>query len=52
MPKASKNKKKEPLYPIQVVRAFERIRIDLVRSLLITKQNNQYIIIATDYLTR
>ena len=47
-----KTKRKEPLYPIQIGRAFERIRIDLVGPLLITKQNNHYIIVATDYLTR
>src|SRR5438552_18461315 len=52
MPKISKNKRKEPLHPIQIGQAFERIEIDLVRPLLITKQNNHYIIIATDYLTR
>ena len=45
-------KRKEPLYPIQVKWAFERIRINLVGPLTITKQNNQYIIVATDYLTR
>src|SRR5437762_13295507 len=50
--KRSKNKRKEPLHPIQVGRAFERIGIDLVGSLTITKQNNRYIIVATDYLTR
>ena len=50
--KRAKTKRKEPLHPIQVGRAFERIRIDLVGPLTITKQNNRYIIIATDYLTR
>ena len=52
MPKVSKNKRKEPLHPIQVGWAFERIGIDLVGPLTITKQNNRYIIVATDYLTR
>ena len=50
--KRAKMKRKELLYPIQVGRAFERIGIDLVGPLTITKQNNRYIIIATDYLTR
>src|SRR5437868_14270207 len=50
--KRAKTKRKEPLYPIQVGGAFERIRIDLVGPLTITKQNNHYIIVATDYLTR
>ena len=45
-------KRKEPLHPIQVGWAFERIWIDLVGPLTITKQNNHYIIVATDYLTR
>ena len=52
MPKVSKNEKKKPLHPIQVGWAFERIGIDLVGPLTITKQNNHYIIVATDYLTR
>src|SRR5438477_12563917 len=50
--KRAKTKRKEPLHPIQVGQAFERIGINLVGPLLITKQNNRYIIIATDYLTR
>src|SRR5438105_2852360 len=48
----AKMKRKKPLHPIQVERAFERIRIDLVGPFTITKQNNHYIIIAIDYLTR
>jgi hypothetical protein len=50
--KRGKSKRKEPLHPIQVGRAFERIGIDLVGPLPITNQNNRYIIVATDYLTR
>ena len=50
--KRGKGKRKEPLYPIQVRRAFERIGIDLVGPLPITKLNNRYIIVVTDYLTR
>jgi hypothetical protein len=50
--KRGKSKRKEPLHPIQIGRAFERIGIDLVRPLYITSQNNRFIIVATDYLTR
>lgn len=50
--KRGKSKRKEPLHPIQVGRAFERIGIDLVGPLPITARNNRYIIVATDYLTR
>src|SRR5260364_430098 len=50
--KRGKSKKKEPLHPIQVGRAFERVGIDLVGPLPITPRNNRYIIVATDYLTR
>src|SRR6185312_10518247 len=50
--KRQKSKRKEPLHPIQVGRAFERIGIDLVGPLPITARNNCYIIVATDYLTR
>ena len=50
--KREKGRRKEPLHPIQIGRAFERIGIDLVGPLPITTQNNRYIIVATDYLTR
>src|SRR5205085_9822478 len=50
--KRAKTKRKEPLHLIQVGQAFERIGIDLVGPLTITKQNNRYIIVANDYLTR
>src|SRR6185295_12486110 len=50
--KRLKGRRTEPLHPIQIGRAFERIGIDLVGPLPITKQNNRYIIVATDYLTR
>ena len=49
--KRQKGRRKEPLHPIQVERAFERIGIDLVGPLPITQQNNCYIIVTTDYLT-
>ena len=48
----SKAKRKEPLHPIKIGQAFERIGIDLVGPLPITTCNNRYIIVATDYLTR
>ena len=38
--KRQKGRRKEPLHPIQVGRAFERIGIDLVGPLPITQQNN------------
>ena len=47
-----KARRKEPLHPIKVGQAFERIGIDLVGPLPITARNNRYIIVATDYLTR
>ena len=50
--KRQKGRRKEPLHPIQIGRAFERIGIDLVGPLPKTDQNNRYIIVATDYLTR
>ena len=50
--KKLKTRRKELLNPIQVGRAFERIGIDLVGPLSITTQNNRYIIVATDYLTK
>ena len=50
--KRLKTRRKEPLHPIQVGRAFEQIGIDLVGPLSITTQNNRYIIVATDYLTK
>src|SRR5437588_7233132 len=50
--KRLKTRRKELLHPIQVGRAFERIGIDLVELLSITTQNNRYIIVAIDYLTK
>ena len=50
--KRQKGRRKEPLHPIQIGRAFERVGIDLVGPLPLTAQNNRYIIVATDYLTR
>ena len=50
--KRQKEKRKEPLHPIQIGRAFERVGIDLVGPLPLTAKNNHYIIVTTDYLTR
>src|SRR5260364_291160 len=50
--KRQKGRRKEPLHPIQIGRAFERVGIDLVGPLPLTAKNNRYIIVATDYLTR
>ena len=47
-----KSRRKEPLHPIKIGQAFERIGIDLVGPLPITTLKNRYIIVATDYLTR
>src|SRR5260363_61542 len=50
--KRQKRRRKEPLHPIQIGHAFERVRIDLVEPLPLTAKNNCYIIVATEYLTR
>jgi hypothetical protein len=50
--KRGKSRRKEPLHPIKIGQAFERVGIDLVGPLPITNQKNHYIIVATDYLTR
>jgi Integrase zinc binding domain/Integrase core domain len=41
-----------PLHPIPVGEPFAKIGIDIVGPLPITKQQNRYIIVATDYLTK
>ncbi|CAG8559382.1 16235_t:CDS:2 [Cetraspora pellucida] len=43
---------KEPLYPIKIGQAFDRIGIDIVGPLPITSKNNRYIVVATEYLTK
>jgi hypothetical protein len=42
----------ESLHPIQVGQPFDRIGIDIVGPLTVTKDGNRYIITATDYLTK
>ena len=43
---------KEPLYPIKVGQSFDHIVIDLIEPNQVTKNNNQYIITAINYLTK
>ena len=43
---------KEPLHPLEVGRPFQRIGIDIVGPLPRTERNNQYIVVATEYLTK
>jgi hypothetical protein len=45
-------RRKEPLHPIQVGRPYDRVGMDLVGPLPVTKQNNRYIIVITEYLTK
>src|SRR6266516_4610119 len=47
-----KSKRSEPLHPISVHDPFFRIGIDIVGPLPRTKQDNRYIVIAMDYLTK
>lgn len=42
----------ERLHPIKVGRPFDRIGMDIVGPLPLTKRNNQYIVVATEYLTK
>ena len=44
--------KTEPLHPIKVGQAFDRIGMDIVGPLPLTKRGNQYIVVATEYLTK
>ena len=45
-------KRPEPMYPLKVEGPFDRIGIDVVGPLPRTKNGNQFIIVATDYLTK
>ena len=47
-----KTTKNNQLNPIPVKEPFEKIGIDLVGPLPITKNNNHYIVVAIDYLTK
>ena len=42
----------EELHPIQVGESFDHVGIDIIGPLSITPTGNQYIIIATEYLTK
>jgi hypothetical protein len=44
--------KTEPLHPIKVGQPFDRIGMDIVGPLPKTRQGNQYIVVATEYLTK
>ena len=44
--------KAEPLHPIKVGRPFDRVEIDIVGPLPTIKKGNQYIVVATEYLTK
>ena len=45
-------KRNEPLHPIKVGQPFDRIGMDIVGPLPMTKKGNLYIVVATDYLTK
>src|SRR5579859_7603465 len=44
--------KTEPLHLIKVGQLFDRVGMDIVGPLPMTKYGNQYIIVATEYLTK
>ena len=44
--------KTEPLHPIKVGRPYDRIGMDIVGPLPKTARGNQYIVVATEYLTK
>jgi hypothetical protein len=46
------SKRPEPLHPLRVEGPFARLGIDMVGPLPETADNNRYIIVATDYLTK
>ena len=50
--KRQKPLRTEPLHPIKVGRPFDRLGMDIVGPLPLTKLGNQYIIVATEYLTK
>jgi hypothetical protein len=47
-----KNRCIEPLHPIKVGQPFDRIGMDIVGPLPMTKKGNQYIVVTTEYLTK
>ena len=50
--KRQKPVRTEPLHPIKVGRPFDRLGMDIVGPLPLTKLGNRYIIVATEYLTK
>ncbi|RIB29850.1 hypothetical protein C2G38_2154362 [Gigaspora rosea] len=42
----------EPLHPIKLAQLFDHIEIDFVRPLPQTKQENKYLIVATEFFTK
>ena len=44
--------KTEPLHPIKVEQPFDRIGMDIVGPLPLTKSENRYIVVSTEYLTK
>ena len=48
----SKMKKNNPLHPIETRPPFEKIGIDLIGLLPLTKNNNRYIVVVIDYGTK
>src|SRR5215216_5972600 len=46
------NKRTEPLHPIKVGKPFDRVGMDIVGPLPITKQEIKYIVVIIDYLTK
>ena len=50
--KRQKPLRTEPLHLIKVGRPFDRLGMDIVGPLPLTKLGNQYIIVATEYLTK
>jgi len=47
-----KNRRIEPLHPIKVGQPFDRLGMDIVGPLPVTKRGNAYIVVATEYLTK
>jgi len=43
---------REPLHPIKIGQPFDKVGIDIVGPLPLTKSNKRYIMVATEYLTR
>lgn len=50
--KRKRTMKTEPLHPIKVGRPYDRIGMDIVGPLPKTARGNQYIVVATEYLTK